>query len=181
MFCFYSLFSLGRSAPRRDSRNAHPPLCFFSRAVVWYMTPFETVNACGSGTRFWKERTSSIRGAQVRGCSDSASSHAATLWQISTGGFAWSERSREPTLTTDENLCRKRIFSQPLIWSQRQLNSHAREESEERSILLHNVWRGIGLMLSRQIQIMTQSRGGNTSSREISWRTGRRIAWVAEH
>ena len=29
--------------------------------------------------------------------------------------FAWSERSKEPTLTTDGKLCRKRILSQPLF------------------------------------------------------------------
>ena len=63
-----------------------------------------------------------------------------------------------------------------LIWSQRQLNSHAREELEEKSILLRSVWKGIGLKLSHRTQIMTQSRGGYTSSRAISWRMGRRIA-----
>ena len=75
-----------------------------------------------------------------------------------------------------EKLCRKRILSQPLIWSQRQLNSHAREELEGKSILLRSVWRGIRLTLSHQTQIMTQSRGGYASSREISWCMGRRIA-----
>ena len=141
------------------------------------------MNACGSGTRFWKEQTSSIRGAQRRGCSGSASSHPATSWQISTGGFAWSGRSREPTLTTDGKLCHQEIFSQqPPIWSQRQLNSHAREELEEKSILLCSVWRGIRLTLSHRTQIMTQSGGGCTSSGVASWRTGRRIdARVAEH
>ena len=43
-----------------------------------------------------------------------------------------------------------------LIWSQRQLNSHPREELEEKSILLRRIWRGIRLMLSHRTQIMTR-------------------------
>ena len=46
----------------------------------------------------------------------------------------------------------------------------------EQSMLLHNVWRGIRLMLSRQIQTTIQIREGRTSSRVTSWRTGRQIA-----
>ena len=54
--------------------------------------------------------------------------------------------------------------------------------TREKSILLRSVWRGIRLTLSHRTQIMTQSRGGSTSSREISWRMGRRIAArIAEH
>ena len=64
-------------------------------------------------------------------------------------------------------LCRKRILSQPPIWSQRQLNSHAREELEKKSILLRSVGRGIWLTLSHGTQIMTQSPGGYTSSRDF--------------
>ena len=69
----------------------------------------------------------------------------------------------------DGEFCRNRIFSQLLIWSQRQLNSHAREELEEKSILLLSVWRGTQLTFSRPIPIMTLFRGGYISSREISW------------
>ena len=51
-----------------------------------------------------------------------------------------------------------------------------------KSIPLHNDWRGIGLMVSRQIQIVIQFRGRCTSSRVTSRRTGRQIAVrVAEH
>ena len=39
-----------------------------------------SVTACGSGTRFWKEQTSSTRGAERRGCSDSASGRPVTSW-----------------------------------------------------------------------------------------------------
>ena len=39
-----------------------------SSAHCWRVS----VNACGSGTLFWKEQTSSIRDAQRRGCLDSA-------------------------------------------------------------------------------------------------------------
>ena len=40
-----------------------------------------------------------------------------------------------------------------------------------KSILLRNEWRGIRLVLSRQIQIFIQFRGCCTSSRVTSWRT----------
>ena len=48
----------------------------------------------------------------------------------------------EPMLTTD--LCRKRILLQLLTWSQRQVNSNAREEPKEKSILLRSVWKASG-------------------------------------
>ena len=52
-------------------------------------------------------------------------------------------------------------------------------ERDSRSIPLHNVWRGIQPMLYHQIQFVIQFRGGCTSSRVTSWRTGREIAvWV---
>ena len=59
-----------------------------------------------------------------------------------TGGSAWSERSREPTLTTEGESCHQRILSRPPIWSRLQPNSLAREELGEKSILLRSVWRG---------------------------------------
>ena len=75
-----------------------------------------------------------------------------------------------------------RDLSQAPIWSQRQANSHVREELGRRSIPLHNVWRGSRLMLSRQIQITIQSQEDCTSSRATSRRMGRRITVrVAEH
>ena len=55
-------------------------------------------------------------------------------------------------------------------------------ELGRKSIPLHNNWRGVRLMLSRQIQIVIQFRGGCTSCRVTSRRTGRQIAVrVAEH
>ena len=141
-----------------------------------------SVNACGSETLFWKGRTSSIRDARRRGCSDSASSHPATSWLTLTGGSARSGRSREPTLTTGGKSCHLEILSRPQIWSQRQLNSHAREELKEKSTPLHNVWRDIRSMLCHQIQIVIRFRRGCTSSRVTSWRTGRQnAAQVAGH
>ena len=74
-----------------------------------------SVNTCGSETRFWKERTSSIRDAQRRGCLDSASSRRATSWWTLMGGCAWSGRSRDPTLTTDGKSCHQEILSRPPI------------------------------------------------------------------
>ena len=139
-----------------------------------------SVNACGSETLFWKEPTSSVRDAQKR--VDSASSRLATSLQTLTGGSAWSGRSREPTLTTDGKSCHQEILFRQPIWSQRQLSSHVREELGEKSILPQNVWRGIRSMPHRQIQIVIQFRGGCSSSRVTSWRTGRQIAVrVAEH
>ena len=49
-----------------------------------------------------------------------------------TGDSAWSGRSREPTLTTDGKLCRKRILSRPTTWSQRQPISRAAAQWLER-------------------------------------------------
>ena len=46
--------------------------------------------------------------------------------------------------------------AQPPTWRQRQPNPHVREELGRRPIPLHNVWRGIRLMLSRQIQFRIQ-------------------------
>ena len=73
-------------------------------------------------------------------------------------------------------LCHQGILSKAPIWSQRQPNSLVREELGGKSIPLHNEWRGIRLILSRQIQIVIQFRGGCTSSRVTSWRTGRQVA-----
>ena len=101
-----------------------------------------------------------------------------------TGGFAWSERSREPTLTTDGRLCRRRILSRPLTWSQRQLNSRAREELGEKSILLRSVWRGIPVdaLPPNPDHEPVPQKAIPQAERFISWRMGRRIAArVAEH
>ena len=61
---------------------------------------------------------------------------------------AVSRRSREPALPTDGKSCHRKILAQPPTWSQRLQNSHVRLELGRRSIPLHNVWRGIRLMLS---------------------------------
>ena len=66
-----------------------------------------------------------------------------------TGGSVWSGQSGEPTPTTDGKCCHQETLSRPPIWSQHQLNSHARKELEEKSIPLRIVWTGTLLTLSR--------------------------------
>ena len=86
---------------------------------------------------------------------------------------------REPVPTTDGQLCRQEILSQPTIWIRHQPNSRTQKELELRSIPLRNVWRDTQLMFSHPTQITTRL---YLKQRETSWHTERRIAArVAEH
>ena len=136
-----------------------------------------SVNACGPRTPILGRENKSIRDARRGGCLDSASSRPATSWWTLTGDSAWARRSREPALTTDGKLCHQEILSQPPIWSQRQPNSLVREELGEKSIPLHNDWRGI--RFDAQLPDPDHDPSPEEAfpqAERLSWRTGRQIA-----